>query len=115
MLLRQDRGERAPSLREASGIGSGAPFRQVLRPSFPAPGHLRNRKQPRNFMAIARIDAKDIPDGEVMIGLLEDPDLVSGAHFALDDDPEVGTGSHRLAETAWKRLVVHPDAETPAR
>src|SRR6266849_362441 len=99
----------------ASRIGYGLPLGQVLCPSSPTLGQLRNRKQPRNLVAIARIDAKDIPDGEVVIRPFQDPDLVSGAHIALDDDPEVGTGSQRLAEAARKGLVVHPDSEPPTR
>src|SRR5438067_4650698 len=87
----------------------------MLCPSSPTLGQLRNRKQPRHLITIARIDAKDILDGEVVIRLLHDPDLVSGTHIALDDDSEIGTGSQRLAEAAWKRFVVHPDSEPPTR
>src|SRR5437868_11862484 len=87
----------------------------MLCPSSPTIGQLRNRKQPRHLITIARIDAKDISDGEVMIRLLHDSDLVSGAQIALDDDSEIGTGSQRLAEAAWKRFVVHPDSEPPTR
>src|SRR5882672_7528849 len=99
----------------ASRIGSGLPCCQMLCPSSPTLGQLRNRKQPRHLIPIARIDAKDLSDGEVVIRLLHDPDLVSGAHVALDDDSEIGAGSQRLAEAAWKRFVVHPDSEPPTR
>src|SRR6267378_838318 len=99
----------------ASRIGSGLPCCQTLCPSSPTLGQLRNRKQPRHLIPIARVDAKDISDGEVVIRLLHDLDLVSGTHIALDDDSEIGTGSQRLAEAAWKRFVVHPDSEPPAR
>src|SRR5438105_6613921 len=58
-------------------------------PSSPTLGQLGNRKQPRHLITIARIDAKDIPDGEVVIRLLHDPDLVSGAHIDPDDDCEM--------------------------
>src|SRR5712692_1040833 len=85
----------------------------MLCPSSPTLGQLRNRKQPRHLITIARIDAKDISDGDVVIRLLHDPDLVSGAHIALDDDSEIGTGSQRLGEAAWKGFVVHPDGEPP--
>jgi hypothetical protein len=59
---------------------------QVLRPTPPALGQLWNRQQTRYLVAIARIDAKDISDGEVVVGPPHDPDLVSGADIALDDD-----------------------------
>src|SRR5438874_10861732 len=80
----------------------------MLCPSSPTLGQLRNRKQPRHLITIARVDAKDISDGEVVIRLLHDPDLVAGTHIALDDDSEIGTGSQRLAEAAWRSFVVHP-------
>src|SRR2546426_11170487 len=105
----------ADSAAAASRIGSGRPCCQMLCPSSPTLGQLRNREQPRYLIPIARIDAKDISDGEVVIWLLHDADLVSGTHIALDDDSEIGTGSQRLAEAAWKRFVVHPDSEPPAR
>src|SRR5216684_8336647 len=85
----------------------------MLCPASPTLGQLRNCKQPRHLIAIARIDAKDISDGEVVIRLLHDADLVSGAHISLDDDSEIGTGSQRLGEAAWKGFVVHPDGEPP--
>src|SRR6516165_7867095 len=92
-----------------------APRRQMLRPASPTLGQLWNRKQPRHLIAIARIDAKDVSDGEVVVRLLKEPDLISGAHVALDDDSEIGPGSQRLREAAWERLVVHPDSEPPTR
>src|SRR5262245_33623875 len=85
----------------------------MLRPSSPTLGQLRNREQPRRLVTIARIDPKDVSDGEVVIRFLHHPDLVSRAHIALDDDPEIGTGSQRLGEAAWKGFVVHPDGEPP--
>src|SRR4051794_4375589 len=89
-----------------ASIASGLPLGQVLCPSSPTLGQLRNCEQPRHLIPIVRVDTKDIPDGDVMIRLPQDPDLVSGAHLSLDDDPEIGTGSQRLAEAAWKGFVV---------
>src|SRR5438876_93318 len=105
----------AESAAAASRIGFRLPSSQMLGPSSPTLGQLRNRKQPRHLITIARIDAKDISDGEVVVRLRHDSDLVSGAHIALDDDSEICTGSQRLAEAAWKRFVVHPDSEPPTR
>src|SRR5215813_5662575 len=87
----------------------------MLCPSSPTLRQLWNRKQARHLIAIARIDAKHISDCEVVIRLLHDPDLVSGANIALEDDSEIGPGSQRLGEAAWERLVVHPDSEPPTR
>src|SRR6266403_785499 len=65
-------------------------------------------------MSIARIDAKDIADRQIVVRLLDDRNLVSRAHLALDDDAQVASGPHCLAEPAWKRLVVHPHSKPPA-
>jgi hypothetical protein len=37
-------------------------------------------------MAIPGVDAKYISNGEIMIGSLDHPDLISGPYIALDDD-----------------------------
>ena len=37
-------------------------------------------------MAITGVNAKYVSDGEVMIGSLDDPDLIPGSHITLDDD-----------------------------
>ena len=50
-----------------------------------------------------------------MIGSLGYPDLISGAHIALDDDSQVRPRPHRLGEAAWKPRIVHPDSKPPAR
>src|SRR5262249_5184881 len=104
----------SPAVAEASRIGLGLPPQQMLRPPSPTLGQLRNREQPRHLVTIARIDAKDVSDGEVVIRLLHDADLVTGAHVALDVDSQIGSGSRRLGEAAYERLVVHPDSEPPA-
>src|SRR5262245_40858839 len=88
---------------------------QIGRPSPPARRHPGNRKQPLDFMAIARVDAKYVADGEIMIGFLDQADLISGRDIALDDDSEISPGAQRLGEAARKHLVVHPHAKPPAR
>ena len=61
------------------------PLKKVIRPAPPTLGHSGNRKQPVGFMAITGVDAKYMPNGEIMIGSLDHPDLVSGPHITLDD------------------------------
>jgi hypothetical protein len=61
------------------------------------------------------VDAKCIPDAEIVIGSLDYPDLVSGAHITLDDYSQVSPGSQRLGKAARKRLIVHPNSKPPAR
>ena len=78
----------------------------MLCPSSPTLGQLWNRKQARHLISIARIDAKDISDGEVVIRLLHDPDFVSGADIALDHDAgrDLGDDAAQACRAA-ERLV----------
>jgi len=66
-------------------------------------------------MAITGVDAEYMSNGEIMIGSLDYPDLVSGPHIALDDYSEVRPRSRRLGESARKHLIVHPNSKPPAR
>ena len=91
------------------------PLKQINRPPPPALGHLRNRKQPFDVLAIAGVDAKYVSDGEIMIGSLDHPDLIPYPHTTFDDQSEVSPWSQRLGEAARKHLVVHPNSKPPAR
>jgi len=76
---------------------------------------LGNRKQPIGFMAITGVDAEYMSNGEIMIGSLDDPDLISGSHITLNDDSQISPGSRRLGEAARKQLIIHPNSKPPAR
>src|SRR5262249_320419 len=54
-------------------------------PPLPALGHLRNRKQSLDLLAITRVDAKYVPDGESMSRPLDYSDFVTHPYTALDD------------------------------
>jgi hypothetical protein len=58
---------------------------QIVRPPPPALGHSGNRKQAVGFVVITYVDAKDIANGEIVIGPLDYADLVSGSDITLDD------------------------------
>src|SRR5262249_59441730 len=60
-------------------------LKPVSRPPLPALGHSRHRKQPRDFLAITGVDAKDVPDGETVIWPIEHPDLITRPDTSLDD------------------------------
>src|SRR5262249_9446557 len=90
-------------------------LKPIGRPPPPALGHLRHRQQPLDFTAIAGVDAKDIPDGEIVVGSLDDPNRISSSHVALGDDSQVSPRSQRLREVARKHPVVHSNAKPPAR
>src|SRR5262249_35607714 len=91
------------------------PLQKFARPALPALGHLRNRKQAIHFMAIAGIDAEYVANRETVIGALDDPDVVAGAHVTLGDEAQIRPGSQRFGEAARKQRIVHPNAEPPAR
>ena len=66
-----------------------APFGQLKKircPPLPCLGHLWNGKQPRDFLPVTGVDAKYIPDGEIMLGPFDDPDLITGPHVTFDND-----------------------------
>src|SRR5262245_54695028 len=88
---------------------------QIGRPSPPARRHPGNRKQPFDFLAIAGVDAKYVPDGEIMIGFLDYPDLISGPHIPLDDYSEISPWAQRLGEVTREHLVVHARFKLQAR
>jgi hypothetical protein len=54
-------------------------LKPINRPPLPALGHSQNRKQPLNFMAITRVDAKYISNGQVMSRPLDYADFVARA------------------------------------
>src|SRR5437016_1762678 len=58
----------------------------IIRPPPPALGHSGNRKQSVGLIAITGVDAKHISNGEIMIGSLDYPDLISGPHITLNHD-----------------------------
>jgi hypothetical protein len=41
-------------------------------------------------MAITGVDAKYVPDGEMVTGSFYYPDLIASPHVTLDDDSQVG-------------------------
>src|SRR6266496_403144 len=103
----------------ASGVGGigrkALPFLKIRRPPLPAVRHPGDREQPGGLMPVMCVDAKDIPDGETLIGFLDNPNLIAGADVTLGDDSQVGAGAHRLGEPAHKLVVVHSHAKPPAR
>src|SRR5262249_7820057 len=60
-------------------------LKPIYRPPLPALGHSRNRKQPRDVIAITGVDAKYVPDGKTMSRPLEYPDLVTRPYRTLCD------------------------------
>src|SRR5262249_17096225 len=110
----------AGSLSAASGScgllrGALEVLKHVLRPPLPRRGHLGDGDETAAFGAVPDVDAENVADGEVVVGLRDDLDRVAGAHVSLDDDPHVGAGAQRFGEGADERGVVHPHTQPPAR
>jgi hypothetical protein len=61
-------------------------LKKITRPAPPALGHSGNRQQPIGFTAITGVDAEYMSNGEIVMGSLDYPDLISGTHITLDDD-----------------------------
>jgi hypothetical protein len=91
------------------------PLKHIGRPAPPSLGHAGSGKQALDFMAIASVDAKYVSDGEIMIGPRHHPDGIASPHVAFADDSQVSAGSQRLREAARKHLIVHANAQPPAR
>jgi hypothetical protein len=75
---------------------------------------LGNRQQPLGLITIAHVNSEYIPDGEIMTGSRDYPNLVASAHTPLDDDSLIGARSHRLGKAARKDRIVHPNSKPPA-
>jgi hypothetical protein len=68
----------------------------LFRPPSPALGHPRDREEAPDLLPIEGVDAENIADGELVIGALEDPNLIARADIALDDDAQIGPGAQGL-------------------
>src|SRR5262249_51798989 len=80
----------------------------------PTLGHSRDREEAPDLLPIEGVDAEDVADGEIVVGALDDLNLIARPHVALDKDAQQGTGAQGLSETAREELVVHPHAQPPA-
>src|SRR5258706_14996903 len=87
----------------------------MLRPSAPTLRDSRNRKQSLDLFSISSVNAKYVSNRQTMIRSFDDPDLISSADRALNNDAQVCPGSQRLGETAHKPLIVHSNSKPPAR
>src|SRR5215471_13901617 len=66
---------------------------KMLRPSPPALRDSRNGEQSLDLFPISSIDSKYVSNCEIVRRSFDDPDLISGAHRALNDDAQVCSGS----------------------
>ena len=62
---------------------ASALLKPISRPPLPALGHLRDRKQPLDLIAITGVDAKYVPNGETMSWPVDYSDLVVHANTPL--------------------------------
>src|SRR5258706_9863466 len=87
----------------------------MLRPSAPTLRDTRNRKQSPDLFSISSVNAKYVVNRQIVRRSFDDPDLISSADRALNNDAQVCPGSQRLGETAHKPLIVHSNSKPPAR
>jgi len=62
---------------------------KVLRPSPPALRDARNGEQSLNLSSISSVNSKYVSNREIVIRSFDDPDLISSADRALNDDAQV--------------------------
>src|SRR5258706_16418567 len=87
----------------------------MLRPSAPTLRDSRNRKQSLDLFSISSVNAKYVSNRQTVIRSFDDPDLISSADRALNDDAQVCPGSQRFGKSAHKPQIVHPNSKPPAR
>src|SRR5258706_1511563 len=87
----------------------------MLRPSAPTLRDTRNREQSLDLFSISSVNSKYVSNRQIVRRSFDDPDLISSADRALNDDAQVCPGSQRLGETAHKPLIVHSNSKPPAR
>src|SRR5262249_16678103 len=85
----------------------------MFRPPSPAIGHPRDREEAPDLLPIEGVDAENIADREIVIGALNDLNLIARADIALDNDAQIGPGAQGLGEAAREELVVHPHPQAP--
>src|SRR5438552_16719216 len=88
---------------------------KTARPSTPALRDARNGQESLNLSSISSVNSKYVSNRHIVIRPFEDPDLISSADRALNDDAQVCPGSQRFGKTAHKPLIVHPNSKPPAR
>src|SRR5689334_15290023 len=87
---------------------------EVLGPAAPGRRECWNADQTAGLAALARVDAEDIADGEIVVRLTDDAERVAGADVAFDDDAEISAGALRVREAPHETRVLHAHAEAPA-
>src|SRR5207249_1662366 len=101
-----------------SSRAGAATFRfleKTLRPSTPALRDARNGQESLDLSSISSVNSKYVSNRHIVIRPFEDPDLISSADRALNDDAQVCPGSQRFGKSAHKPLIVHPNSKPPAR
>src|SRR5262245_2615295 len=89
-------------------------LQMLVGPPSPALGHPRDREEAPDLLPIGGVNAESIADGEIVLGAVDDLNLIAGPHIALDQDAQVGPGAQGLDEPARKELVVHRYPQPPA-
>src|SRR5207237_4723995 len=100
------------------GVAACAPtfhfIEKMSRPSPPTLRNARNRKQSLDLFSILSVNSKYVSNRQIVRRSFDDPDLISSADRALNDDAQVCPGSQGFGKSAHKPLIVHPNSQPPA-
>src|SRR5919108_988663 len=88
---------------------------KMLRPSPPTLRDAGNAEQSLDLSSISSVNSKYVSNRQIVCRSFDDPDLISSADRAFNDDAQVCPGSQRFGKTAHKSLIVHPNSKPPAR
>ena len=64
--------------------------------------------------SISSVNSKYVSNRQIVRRSFDDPDVISSADRALNDDAQVCPGSQRFGKSAHKPLIVHPNSQPPA-
>jgi len=87
----------------------------MLCPSPPTLRDARNGEQSLDLFSISSVNSKYVSNRQIVRRSFDDPDLISSADRALNDDAQVCPGSQGFGKSAHKPLIVHPNSQPPAR
>ena len=87
---------------------------KMSRPSPPTLRDARNGEQSLDLFSISSVNSKYVSNRQIVRRSFDDPDVISSADRALNDDAQVCPGSQRFGKSAHKPLIVHPNSQPPA-
>src|SRR5687768_12389457 len=66
-------------------------------------------------MAVTCVDTKYVPDGQIVIGSLDNSDFITSTNVTLNNYSQISPGSLGFGEAARKHVISHTNSEPPTR